>query len=87
MLLYPISTSLSLSRHQSLEQDSTLEVLEVQNKLDATEVLLAERERELATAQEKLTTLSEDLIASQSTVRDDEAVLMRTKYAFAMHLL
>lgn len=37
----------------------------MQQRLDATEVVLAERERELATAEEKLSSLSDDLIASQ----------------------
>ena len=56
-------------RHQSLEQDSTSEVLDVQQRIESMEILLAEREREMATAQEKILSLTEDLIASQGKVR------------------
>ena len=44
-------------------------MLAVQQRLEATELILAEREREVANAQEKITSLSDDLIASQGKVR------------------
>lgn len=43
-------------------------MLDVQQKIETMEVLLAEREREMATAQEKISSLTEDLIASQGKV-------------------
>lgn len=43
-------------------------MLVMQQRLEATENLLSERERELASAQEKMSSLSDDLIASQGKV-------------------
>ena len=56
------------SRHKILEQESNAESIAVQQRLETTEELLAERERELAEARERVTTLSEDLLASQGKV-------------------
>lgn len=56
------------SRHSILEQESNAETIAIQQRLETTEHLLAERERELAEAKERVTTLSEDLLASQGKV-------------------
>lgn len=56
-------------RLQTLLQDSGAELLAVQQRLEATESLLSSKEGELATAQEKLTSLSDELIACQGNVR------------------
>ena len=56
------------SQHKILEQESNAESIAVQQRLETTEELLAERERELAEARERVTTLSEDLLASQGKV-------------------
>ena len=42
------------------------------------EILLAEKEREMATAEEKISSLTEDLIASQGKVRSDYWVVNRS---------
>ena len=59
------------SRHSILEQESNAETIAIQQKLETTEQLLAERERELAEAKERVTTLSDDLLASQGKVSWD----------------
>lgn len=56
------------SRHSILEQESSVESIAIQQRLETTEELLAERERELAEARERVTTLSDDLLASQGKV-------------------
>ena len=57
------------SQHRILEQESNAESIAVQQRLETAEELLAERERELAEARERVTTLSDDLLASQGKVR------------------
>lgn len=56
------------SRLKILEQESNAESIAIQQRLETTEELLAERERELAEARERVTTLSDDLLASQGKV-------------------
>ena len=60
------------SQHRILEQESNAESIAVQQRLETTEELLAERERELAEAKERVTTLSDDLLASQGKVRAEK---------------
>ena len=52
------------TRHLTLEQD----VVAIQQRLETTEAILTERDRELAEAKEQVKTLSEDLKASQGKV-------------------
>ena len=56
------------SQHKILEQESNAESIVIQRRLETTEELLTERERELAEAREKVITLSDDLLASQGKV-------------------
>ena len=56
------------SRHRILEQESSAESVAIQQRLETAEELLSERERELADARERVTTLSDDLLASQGKV-------------------
>lgn len=56
------------SQHKILEQESNTESIAIQQRLETAEELLAERERELAEARERVTTLSDDLLASQGKV-------------------
>ena len=62
------------SRHSILEQESNAETIAIQQRFETTERLLAEKERELAEAKERVTTLSEDLLASQGKVSWDYGV-------------
>lgn len=57
------------SRHNILEQESNAESAAIHQRLETAEQLLSERERELAEANETITTLSDDLLASQGKVR------------------
>ena len=59
------------SQHKILEQDSNTESIAIQQRLETTEELLAERERELAEARERVTTLSDDLLATQGKVSSE----------------
>lgn len=59
------------SRHSILEQESNAETIAIQQRLETTEQLLAEKERELAEAKERVATLSDDLLASQGKVSWD----------------
>ena len=56
------------SRHSILEQESNAETIAIQQRLETTEQLLAEKERELTEAKERVATLSDDLLASQGKV-------------------
>lgn len=62
------------SRHKILEQESSAESIAIQQRLETTEELLAEKERELAEARERVITLSDDLLASQGKVSLSELV-------------
>ena len=56
------------SQHKILEQESNAESIVIQRRLETTEELLTEKERELAEARERVITLSDDLLASQGKV-------------------
>ena len=54
--------------HHALEHEATAESSAIQERLEVTEALLAEKERELTEAREKITSLSEELVVSERSV-------------------
>ena len=54
--------------HHALEHEATAESSVIQEQLEVTEALLAEKERELTEAREKITSLSEELVVSERSV-------------------
>lgn len=63
--------------HRALEREATAESSAIHQRLEATESLLAEKERELADAREKVTTLSDELVIAQRG--HDQALLEEEK--------
>ena len=59
-----LSNLFSLPSHRQLERETTLESSAIQQRLEVTESLLADRERELAEAIERVTSLEEELVIS-----------------------
>ena len=57
-----------LPSHHALEHEATAESSAIQEQLEVTEALLAEKERELTEAREKVTSLSEELVVSERSV-------------------
>ena len=57
-----------LPSHHALEHEATAESSAIQERLEVTEALLAEKERELTEAREKITSLSEELVVSERSV-------------------
>ena len=57
-------------RHGSVLEEGNAELSQVQETLAVMEAALEEKDRELAIAQEKVQTLTDDLVASQGTVGD-----------------
>ena len=61
-------TQMHTHSHHALEHEATAESSAIQQRLEVTESLLAERERELTEAREKITSLSEELVISERNV-------------------
>lgn len=66
-----------------MEEENTAEILVMGQKLEAAESQLTEKDRELANAQEKVASLSDDLVASQGKVRHrDRAGLLTVQISY-----
>ena len=64
-----VCLSLSLS-HQLLEREVESESGALQQRLEVAEETLGEKERELAEAREKISSLSDELVISRGKVRE-----------------
>ncbi len=60
-----VTASLSPTRHNLLEQETNEECASIRHQLEAAEVQLGERERQLAEARERVESLEEELVISE----------------------